>query len=222
MSLWEVDVTQTDCPHILTTKKYPSLRIIVMGTELTGRYERLFSVFSASTTRELNSSLNFFQKDDRVKNFKLLSRESGVATALYLMSRTSMFQKTTEIGLRIHPLVARGGKEKWYLISGESGVNIRTMISDQFTKVISMKRKRSAEIFRSFYTSVRDLLPALSISDKFSKREIEILRVAQEKGFFSWPRKTNLTNLSKELEMPKSTLSYHFRAMEKKMVDALS
>lgn len=222
MSLWEVEVTQTDCPHILTTRKYPTLRIIIMGTEVIGRYERLFSVFSSPSTRELNSALNVFQKDNRVRNFRLLSRESGVATALYLMSKTSMFRKTSEIGLRIHPLVAKDGHEKWYLISGQSGVNIRSILSDQFTRVISMKRKRSAEIFRSFYTSVRDLLPALSISDKFSKREIEILRIAQERGFFSWPRRTNLTNLSKELEMPKSTLSYHFRAMEKKMVDALS
>ena len=222
MSLWEVEVTQTDCPHVLITRKYSSLRIIIMGTEVTGRYERLFSVFSSPSTRELNSALNFFQKDNRIRNFRLLSRESGVATALYLMSKTSMFRKTSEIGLRIHPLVAKNGREKWYLISGQSGVNIRSIVSDQFTKVISMKRKRSAEIFRSFYTAVRDLMPALSISDKFSKREIEILRIAQEKGFFSWPRKTNLTDLSKELEMPKSTLSYHFRAMEKKMVDALS
>jgi predicted DNA binding protein len=222
MSLWEVDVTQSDCPHIFSTRRYPSLRIIVMGTEVIGKYERLFSVFSSPSSRELNFALNFFQEDDRVKNFTLLSRDSGVATALYLMPKTSMFKKISELGLRIHPLVARNGREKWCFISGQSGLNIRSIINDQYTKVISMKRKRSAEIFRSFYTSVRDLMPALSISDKFSKREIRILRAAQERGFFSWPRKTNLTDLSKELEMPKSTLSYHFRAIEKKMIEALS
>ena len=222
MSLWEVDVTQTDCPHIHTTQRYPSIRIIIMGTEASGRYERLFSVFSSPTARELHGALNLFQKDNRVSNFKLLSSESGVAMALYLIRKTSMFKKTSEIGLRIHPLIAKGGREKWFLISGQSGKDIRSVVGDEFTTILFMKRKRPNEIFKSFYASVRNLMPALSISDKFSQREIELLRAAREGGFFSWPRRTNLTGLSEKLGMPKSTLSYHFRAMEKKMVDALS
>ncbi len=222
MSLWEVEITQTDCPHVSTTQRYPSLRIIIMGTEVSGRYERLFSVFSSPSRRDLREALNFFQKDNRVKDFELLSSESSVAMAFYLIRKTSMFRKISEIGLRIHPVVAKGGRERWYLISGHSKEDIRTFVRDESTKILFMRRKKPTEIFRSFYTEVRYLMPALSISDKLSQREIELLHAAQERGFFSWPRRTNLTNLSQVLDIPKSTLSYHFRAMEKKMVDALS
>ena len=217
-----MEVTQTDCPHVYTTQRYPSLRIVIMGTEIVGRYERIFSVFSCPTARELRAALNCFQNNNRVKEFKLLSSKSGVATAFYLITKTSMFRKTSEIGLRIHPLIAKAGREKWYLISDGTKQDIRSLVNNEFTKILSMKRKKPAEIFRGFYAAVRYLMPALSISDKLSQREIELVRAAQEKGFFAWPRRTNLTGLSRELGMPKSTLSYHFRSVEKKMVDALS
>lgn len=221
MSLWEAEVVQYDCPHIRSTRKFPSLRIIIMGTEVEGTYERLFSIFSCKTAKELREVLSFFQRDKSVKNFKLVSNESGVAIAYYLILKTSMFKKTSKIGLRIHPVIAEAGRERWYLVSGQSKENIRTFLKDEFTKMLYIKKKRPAEIFRSFYTVVRYLMPALSISDKFSEREVDLLREAQERGFFSWPRRTTLTSLSKELRVPKSTLSYNFRAMEKKMVDAL-
>lgn len=222
MSLWESEVVQDDCPHIRATRKFPSLRIIIMGTEVEGTYERLFSVFSCKTAKELREVLNFFQSDKSVKNFELISNESGVAIAFYMILKTSMFRKTSRIGLRIHPVIAEAGRERWYLVSGHSKENIRTLLSDEFTKILYIKRKKPAEIFRSFYTAVRYLMPALSVSDKFSEREVDLLRAAQQRGFFSWPRRTNLTSLSKELHVPKSTLSYNFRTMEKKMVDALS
>ncbi len=222
MSLWEVEVTQKDCPHILATAKHPALRIVILGTEAMNKYQRLFSVFSCPNARELNESLNFFQKDHRVKDFRLLSSEAGIAMALYCIPKTSMFRKTSVIGLRIHPVIAKAGREKWYLISGESKENIRSLVKDKSTTILSMKRKKPTEMFRSFYSTVRYLMPALSVSDKISQREIDLVRSAQEKGYFSWPRRTSLTGLSKELNMPKSTLSYHFRSVEKKMVEALS
>ena len=221
MSLWEVEVTQTDCPHVSTTQKYPSARIIIMGTEVSGRYERLFSVFSCPNPRDLNGVLDYFQRDRRVKDFSLLSKRSGVAIALYLMSKTSMFKKTSTIGLRVHPVVVRSGREKWFIVTGRSRENIREFVEDGYTKVISVKRRGSPEIFRSFYTAVRYLMPVLSILDSLSDRDIELIRVAYKRGFFDWPRLTNLTKLSDELQLPKSTLSYRFRAVEKKMAESL-
>lgn len=221
MSLWEVEVSQSDCPHVGTTKKYDSLRIVIMGTEVTRGYERIFSVFSCSNPNQLKGALSQFQRDSRVRDFRLLSREAGVATALYLMPKTSMFKKISKIGLRLHPVLAQSGREKWYVITEESRKDIRKIINDDFTRIISMKRKRPSQIFSSLYSAVKYLMPALSISERLSSRDSEILRAATERGYFSWPRRTNLTSLSRELKMPKSTLSYHFRNLEEKMASAM-
>ena len=222
MSLWELEVTQTDCPHVRATRKYPSLRIVVLGTEVTGRHEKIFSVFSCPTTRELSRALSSFQRSSGVKEFRLLSAKSGVATALYLMRKTSLFKKTARIGLRIHPLVVKEGHEKWYLISGQSKESIRLIANDEFTRVVSIRRQKPAEIFKLIYSAARYLMPALSISSNLTRGEIELLRAAQTSGFYSWPRRTSLTSLSEKLGMPKSTLSYRFRRVEKKLADALS
>lgn len=186
------------------------------------RYQRLFSVFFCPTKKELHSALNFFQRDSRVKDFQLLSSDSGVAMALYMIPKTAMFKKTSITGLRLHPVIVKGGREKWYVISGQTKEELRKILRDKHTTILSMKRKKPLEIFQSFYSQVKYLMPALSISHKLSQREIELLQAAQKMGFFSWPRRTSLTELSKDLHMPKSTLSYHFRSVEKKMVEALS
>jgi predicted DNA binding protein len=75
---------------------------------------------------------------------------------------------------------------------------------------------------KHFSAAVRYLTPALSIADKVSERDAELFKFAEEVGFFGWPRRTTLTALSKKLDIPKSTLYYRFRTVQKKIAEALS
>lgn len=222
MPLWEMEITQTDCPHVLTSEKFENLRIVIMGTEITGKYEKIFSVFSSPDEHALNEALVYFQKNKLVKNFNLLSIDSGVATAIYAIPQTSMFKKLSSVGLRIHPIVVKKGIERWHVIVTEqTGSFVRSSVSDQFTQVRAMKKKKPDELFKSFYQTVRYMMPALSMSDKISERDLDLVKSARELGYFGWPRKSNLTALSSKLDMPKSTLSYRLRSIEEKIAEAL-
>lgn len=70
-------------------------------------------------------------------------------------------------------------------------------------------------------------LHVISIQDKvsqkvaLSKRQLEILYQADALGYYQYPRKITLTDLSKLLRISKATLSQTLRAIEKKAITTL-
>jgi len=51
-----------------------------------------------------------------------------------------------------------------------------------------------------------------------NSQELEILNTAYELGYFDFPRETDLKELSRRLNMSKSTVSYHLRNIERKIL----
>jgi predicted DNA binding protein len=47
---------------------------------------------------------------------------------------------------------------------------------------------------------------------------LEILNTAYELGYFDFPRETDLKELSRRLNMSESTVSYHLRNIERKIL----
>ena len=221
MSLWEIVVTQKDCPHILTSKRFRQLYITVMGTEIIGKYQKILSVFSFSNSQQVDQALRFIQNIDTVKDFELLSRESRVATALYRIPQTSMFKSVSQGGLRIHPMVIHNGFERWHIVTSEIKSTLYSRINDEFTRIISIRKKKPTDVFKLVYNQARYLIPTFGLVNRLSKDEIELVKIALQSGFFSWPRSSNLTSLSKKLGIPKSTLSYRLRIIDKNIAEAL-
>jgi len=51
-----------------------------------------------------------------------------------------------------------------------------------------------------------------------NSQELEILNTAYELGYFDFPRETDLKELSRRLNMSESTVSYHLRNIERKIL----
>ncbi len=221
MVLTEIAVTQSDCPHIDTSKRFENTYILIMNTQLVGEKQKMFSIFYSIDRVELDMALTYFSKHRRVGHFNLLSKKNGIATAFYETVATSMFLKLGLNGFRIHPVVVHKGVEKWFFISNSPEGPTAGQINDRFTTVVSLKNITQQQFFLE-YPSVFYELHALKIISHLSDMDIMLFKAATEGGFFNWPRKTSLTHLSKELKLPKSTLSYHFRMIEKKMANMLA
>lgn len=221
MVLTEIAVTQSDCPHIDATRKFENTYILIMNTQLLEERQRMFSIFYSVDRMELDRALTYFSKHRRVDNFSLLSKKNGIATAFYDTVPTSMFRKMGMTGFRIHPVVVHRGIEKWFFISSGPDGPSAGQINDRYTKVVSLKNMTQEQFFQE-YPSVFYELHALKIISNLSEMDLMLFRTASEGGFFNWPRKMSLTALSRELKLPKSTLSYHFRMIEKKMAGMLA
>lgn len=221
MVLSEIAVTQSDCPHVETSSRFLNIYILIMNTQFENGRQKMFSIFHSVDKDELDRALTYFSRHRRVEDFSLLSKKNGIATAFYQTRPTSMYLKLGPAGFRIHPVVVHGGVERWFFISNGVDGPTSDEINDRFTHVVSLKNITQERFFQE-YPSVFFELNALKVISHLSDMDLMLFKSASEGGFFNWPRSTSLTALSEELSLPKSTLSYHFRMIEKKMANMLS
>ena len=60
-----------------------------------------------------------------------------------------------------------------------------------------------------------------SPSTKLSERQREVFKLAQRRGYYSWPRKTSASELADEINISKTTLLEHLRKAEVKLLGSL-
>jgi predicted DNA binding protein len=60
------------------------------------------------------------------------------------------------------------------------------------------------------------------IMPKLSEKQEHVIHLAVKRGYFDFPRKTNLDQLAKEMKISKPTLQQHLRIAEKKLVPFLT
>ena len=221
MELWELNITQNDCPNVETTESHKNTCILIMNTEVVGNYQDIFSIIYSTETDELNSALQFLSAHRRISNFNLISKRKNIAMAFYRMVQTSMFRKTAKLGFRIHPILVGMGKEKWFYINSGEEPLTEEDVNDEFTTIISMDSIAQEEFFLQ-YPATFNRLNTAHMMTMLSGDEVRLINTINELGFFDWPRGASLTQLSRKMKMSKSTLSYHVRGVEKKIADMLT
>ncbi|ARM74706.1 helix-turn-helix domain-containing protein [Acidianus manzaensis] len=93
------------------------------------------------------------------------------------------------------------GREIWQILIYESYLN-------QF--INELKSKGEIEILGSKDYEIKE--------DELSPQEVQILGSAYKQGYFDFPRKIKSDEISKKLDMSKSTFSYHIRSIESKII----
>ncbi len=116
------------------------------------------------------------------------------------------------------PAVYSGGEEKLRLISFASGD------LDEFFREASLegeveilrKRKIEPDSLRDVYSiSLRDLFSDLSI------KQVQYLREAITKGFFSTPRRMRVEEMARSHGLSKSTMQEHLNKARNKLIQAI-
>lgn len=179
----------------------------------------MFSFFYSPSEKILEEALRYFAARPQVKNLTIISKQGGMANLFYTSDATSLYNKLGNVGFRIHPVVVHGGVEKWFYISNRDPIKPET-INDENTTVLSMQNVSQKKFF-SDYPSIFFQLNILNIVNRLNETENKILFNAIDHGYFDWPRRISMSELSKKLQIPKSTLSYHFRSIERKTFKVL-
>ncbi len=221
MALWELEITQTDCSNVDATRNLENTYILIMNTETSDKHQNMFSIVFSSEIDELNAALQALSAHKRVSNFNLISKKGNIAMVFYSMTQTSMFRKTARLGFRIHPILVHMGKERWFYINSGTRPLGEEDVSDEFTKIISMRSIGQEEFFQQ-YPAVFSRLNVAHMMTMLTGEEVKLLKTINELGFFDWPRGSSLTQLSRKMKISKSTLSYHVRSTEKKLAGILS
>lgn len=222
MAIWKIEITQTDCPMVDTTKMFSNTFILMVNTQIIDeKFQYLFSLVSSPTAKELGDAIKFLSFHPKVYHFTLLSKFRNVAIASYRMTQTSMYRKTESLGFRLHPILVMNGNERWFFVNDAGREISESLINDKFTKVLKIERL-SQERFSLEYPWIFYKFYMTALLKGFSEKDVKFLKLASEQGFFDWPRATTLTELSNKMELPKSTLSYRVRKLQKNVAKLLS
>jgi len=115
--------------------------------------------------------------------------------------------------IQTHPVIQKtDGTEEWEIAAWEKQplIEILERLPEEFEiKLKSIKQEKLDDIF----------LP--HIMPKLSEKQKHVIEHAIKRGYFNYPRKTNLGKLAKELKLSKSTTQQHLRAAEKKLIPFL-
>lgn len=110
------------------------------------------------------------------------------------------------------PIHIHDGEEHWPLFLADPSRE------DLHESLASLREEADADVTIEKIT--RSQSAARSKTDLLSVRQREILELACDRGYYSWPREASLEGLADELEIAKPTVLEHLRKAEAKILNA--
>ncbi len=217
VNIYSVSITQHDCPHAFVTSRIPGLTIFVMNTMDSGRkYQKTLSLFYAKSSAELQETVKLMQTYDGLRDLEVLGMGSNTMSLLYRFPKTSAYRWVSEVGFRMHPIVVRNGEEKWFFVSQKQQKvsQIEKDLSDGNTSILHARKLTTAN-FINEYSSLFSDVWKIRLESLAGEGVVNLLMQALNFGFYDWPRKSSLSELSQTVKMPRSTLTYRLRKIEK-------
>ncbi len=213
----DIKISQMDCPHSNISKKFDSLNILILNTSITPqRYQKIFSIFYSTNNGTIIDAFNEFVRFPTIKDVEIISKKDNIISAIYTMPQTSAFHNVSKRGFRLHPIKVSRGIENWFFVyyNDEDVIENLDFINDKNTKLLDGNKISTSQFFEK-YLSLFSEMYLLKIFSNLNRIDRDIFFNAINLGFFDWPRKVNLSELSVSSKLSKSTLSYHFRKIEK-------
>ncbi|KAA8921865.1 helix-turn-helix domain-containing protein [Thermoplasma sp.] len=122
-------------------------------------------------------------------------------------------------GMPIYPLVASNGTESFQVIVLER--ERLDAILDAVSRYNHIENFDFMKLDSSVPLTTMMISHAADLMFDLTDTERNILMNAYNMGYFSWPRKNDLRELAKYVNMAKPTVLYHLRNAEKKIMRAL-
>ncbi|MCL4448007.1 MAG: helix-turn-helix domain-containing protein [Thermoplasmatales archaeon] len=215
----ELSISQTDCPHPVLTARMKGLSILVMNTVRLNENRQLnFSIFRAPNQKSTKEAINMLSKFPGLEIREVVGIKKQLFSAIYSFPTTSALHRLSEFGLRLYPIYANNGIEKWfYHLSDENVAPLLTSINDETTKLIKWRKLSVSEFYETYTQLFLDIWRVHQVED-LPPSNRQILERAVLAGYYDWPRKISLTTLSANLSLPKATLSYRLRKAEKELM----
>ncbi|WP_227380276.1 helix-turn-helix domain-containing protein [Haladaptatus halobius] len=105
----------------------------------------------------------------------------------------------------------QNGYEYWTVIISESRTTIQRRLNE-------IRQEMNAEIAIEGMKSPSTKTPKYNSTNRLSERQREVFELAQQQGYYTWPRETSASELAEHLEISKTTMLEHLRKAEAKLL----
>ena len=221
-NIYKVSIGQDDCPHTFVTMEHPGVRVFIMNTQQEGNMQRTFSVLYSKKEGELSAAIKSLESYRGMTCLNVMGIQGSLASLTYKFPQTSAFAAVNQLGFRMHPVIVKGGVEKWFFVSSKDDVQsaVKQKLNEDRTKLISMKRLSTDEFMKE-YSRILTEFWSINVLHGSGETDGSLLEEAMQAGYFEWPRKLSLSELSGKLNIPRTTLTYRLRKVERSIFETL-
>ncbi len=214
----EFSVSHDDCWGCDTTNKFPdvilSFERLVGIKPLKNNYSTEISIWKTIAPDEntLNGFLDVFSKHPRILKLEVLSKNKNSARILLItrwegmiMEKISKYNVWFDNGVEI----SKGFDH--FKVYADKGKGIGSMFSE--LKEVGDLRIHSIKNIERINNSDFEVIKSL-----LTQKQFEALIVADKHGYYSWPRKANLSELAEKLNMSRQGFQDNLRTAEMKIL----
>lgn len=110
------------------------------------------------------------------------------------------------------PIDIRDGREYWTLVTNHDRDTVQTKLDE-------VRQEKNAEINVRSITDPNWQSGASGLpTDRLTQRQLEVFRLAQDRGYYEWPKATSAGALADELGISSSTFHEHLHKVEAKLL----
>lgn len=204
------------CWSIETTKNNPEVYLSVEGAFKIGREIRVNFKLVAENYTSLKKYIADIKKFEHLAKDVLVIGRSDLEAYIHgrFPTESTFYENVFSLEFMPMNIIISRGNEYWTLLIydeklKETFERLTVMDNIEF-EVLSVSRLKSLE------KKPHDLIE--EISSNLSIKQKKVLLEAYKSGYFEWPRKMNLNELSEKFGIAKSTCLHHIRTAEQKIL----
>lgn len=221
------DIEQYDCPVVKLTEKRGGITTTVLSvnvSELPLGVEQIYLTVTSDDAKARQDVLEVISKLPEVKSVKIFGRTDDTWRVYMYISKTHTMEASVNVGaMFVSPWIARNGVERWTL-----GFVSRKQFLDFLSRIREKDHVRRYYIHEipeeEFVMVTANYLPILRMVSQLNKltpKQLELLRLALSKGYYSWPKGTDSVELSRMLGVSRVSLIKSLRRAELKVLSAV-
>lgn len=221
------DIEQTDCPIVKLTEKRDGVTTTVLSvnvSELPRGLEQVYLTVRSSEGRSKNALKNILDAISslpEVRSYKVLGRLEDMWRVQMQISKTHTMESSVTLGaMFVSPWIARDGVERWTL-----GFTSKKQLYDFLSRVRERDRviryyvhEISEEEFVTVSANFLGILKMISELNKLTAKQLNLLKLAVDEGYFSWPKEIDSVELAKILGVSRVSVIKSLRRAEMKVL----
>ena len=222
-----LDLVQYDCPVIGLTEVTEGVKATVLGVNnayINDGVEKLYLHLEGESFRDVYNCINNIDRRRLAIDYNVIYRKKNKAGVYMVIKKTDAMEKSLEFNaIPVAPWVSVDGVERWtlgFLRKNELNEYISRVKDRNYvkkTRVIRVQEDTMAIVSLSFFS----ILEFLEEINKLTKTQLRMLEKAFNEGYYEWPRKKSLMELSNDIGVSRVAVTKLLRRAEYKVLKSI-
>jgi len=221
------DIEQYDCPVVKLTEKREGITTTVLTvnvSELPRGVEQIYLTIKGDDEARVKNVLDAISNIPEVKDYKVIGKTEDTWRVYMYILKTHTMETSVNMGaMFVSPWIARNGVERWTL-----GFVSKKQFYDFLDRVKErdhVRRYYLNEVAEDDFVAVSanyiPVLRMISQLNRLTPKQLNLLKIALSKGYYSWPKGVDSVDLSNMLGVSRVSVIKSLRRAEFKVISSV-